>query len=167
MLANFGLFLLVALYLDSCWPGNQGISRPWWFPFTLEFWLGHRRQQQAHPPPDHYLEYLDTDVSAEARRVFGPENTDVIRVLNVIKDYGFGTKKRAVEGVSFGVPEGSLFALLGHNGAGVTRGRRAGMGLVRGLPYRRGGGGSLGKVCGGGGGSVSRILTESRGHIHT
>lgn len=42
---------------------------------------------------------------------------DVLSVHNLIKDYG---KIRALNGVSFTVPEGSVFGILGPNGSGKT-----------------------------------------------
>lgn len=42
---------------------------------------------------------------------------EIIRVEGLVKDYG---KIRAVDHVSFGIPEGSCFGLLGPNGAGKT-----------------------------------------------
>jgi len=43
--------------------------------------------------------------------------SDILRIENVTKRFG---KLAAVDGVSFGVPEGSCFGLLGPNGAGKT-----------------------------------------------
>mmetsp|Transcript_127102 Transcript_127102/g.219925 ORF Transcript_127102/g.219925 Transcript_127102/m.219925 type:complete len:1825 (-) Transcript_127102:346-5820(-) len=119
MFINVLTFLLLMVYLDSVLPGNQGVSRPLWFPFTAEFW-GCGKQPAMHAPPEEFLATLDSDVANEVRRVFSDDQMDVLRVCHMVKDYGFRTKHRAVQGVSFGIPEGSLFALLGHNGAGKT-----------------------------------------------
>src|SRR5207342_211038 len=42
---------------------------------------------------------------------------NVIEVTNLVKRYG---DRRAVDGVSFSVEEGEIFAILGPNGAGKT-----------------------------------------------
>ncbi|MBL8680691.1 MAG: ABC transporter ATP-binding protein [Myxococcales bacterium] len=43
--------------------------------------------------------------------------TNAIELQNVVKSFG---AKRAVDGVSFSIPEGSVFGLIGPNGAGKT-----------------------------------------------
>jgi len=52
----------------------------------------------------------------------------MVRVENVIKDYG---KSRVLQGISFHVARGEIFALLGPNGAGKTTTLKAIMGLLR------------------------------------
>ncbi len=53
-------------------------------------------------------------------------NTPVIRLENVTKRFG---REVALDGVSFEVPRGVVFALLGENGAGKTTAIRALLGL--------------------------------------
>ena len=51
------------------------------------------------------------------------EQGEAIRVLDLTKNFRSGFLRRAIrgiEGVSFTVPRGRIFALLGHNGAGKT-----------------------------------------------
>jgi ABC-2 type transport system ATP-binding protein len=43
--------------------------------------------------------------------------TDAIELQNVVKSFG---DKRAVDGVTFSIPEGAVFGLIGPNGAGKT-----------------------------------------------
>ena len=54
------------------------------------------------------------------------DNTPIIRLDNVTKRYG---REIALDGVSFEVPRGVVFALLGENGAGKTTTIRALLGL--------------------------------------
>ena len=64
----------------------------------------------------------DNDVLDEANRALLPENTDLLKVqkLNKIFDGPKGEPLVAVDGVTFSVPEGECFGLLGVNGAGKT-----------------------------------------------
>eukprot|EP00667_Euglena_gracilis_P004814 EG_transcript_4844 len=121
LLWNFGFYLALALYLDSVLPGNQGIYRPPWFLFTPAFW-GCGAKPRVTPPEEAYLATLDSDVAEEARRLFraAEPGGSAITVMNLVKEYGVCARHRAVQGVSFAIEEGGLFALLGHNGAGKT-----------------------------------------------
>lgn len=69
------------------------------------------------------IEGEDSDVSEERRRVTQDQSSrfDVMRVINVSKVFKsmFG-KRTAVDRVSFAVPRGECFGLLGVNGAGKT-----------------------------------------------
>lgn len=59
----------------------------------------------------------DIDVARERRRIMSGEATnDIVRVENLSKVY----KLKAVKGLTFGVPKGQCFGLLGINGAGKT-----------------------------------------------
>ncbi|XP_064607351.1 phospholipid-transporting ATPase ABCA1-like [Liolophura sinensis] len=66
----------------------------------------------------------DIDVARERRRIMSGEATnDIVRVENLSKVYKLHLKNRkikAVKGLTFGVPKGQCFGLLGINGAGKT-----------------------------------------------
>lgn len=64
----------------------------------------------------------DNDVAEERRRVTQESSRfDVLRVVNVSKIFqGMFGKRMAVDHVSFAVPRGECFGLLGVNGAGKT-----------------------------------------------
>jgi len=72
---------------------------------------------EAPPPAKH----VDQDVRREEERVKplkGEGSDDMLVVKDIRKCYAGG--KHAVRGVSFGVPIGNVFALLGINGAGKS-----------------------------------------------
>ncbi|KAL1421454.1 hypothetical protein MTO96_004146 [Rhipicephalus appendiculatus] len=71
-----------------------------------------RTQKQSKVPED-------TDVTVERMRANGDTGKhDVLRVLDVVKVYQ--GRHKAVDNVSFGIPKGECFGLLGVNGAGKT-----------------------------------------------
>lgn len=71
-----------------------------------------RTQKQFRVPED-------TDVTAERMRANSDTGkNDVLRVLDVVKVYQ--GRHKAVDNVSFGIPKGECFGLLGVNGAGKT-----------------------------------------------
>ncbi|XP_075745344.1 uncharacterized protein LOC119178525 [Rhipicephalus microplus] len=73
----------------------------------------HSRTQRQSKVPE------DTDVTAEKMRANGDSGkNDVLRVLDVVKVYQ--RQHKAVDNVSFGIPKGECFGLLGVNGAGKT-----------------------------------------------
>eukprot|EP01012_Entosiphon_sulcatum_P002563 TRINITY_DN10553_c0_g1_i1.p1 TRINITY_DN10553_c0_g1~~TRINITY_DN10553_c0_g1_i1.p1 ORF type:complete len:1882 (+),score=415.75 TRINITY_DN10553_c0_g1_i1:109-5754(+) len=124
LLFNAACFLVIAGYLDSVLPGGEtGVQRPPWFLFTKEFW-GLSRGDRERPaiPSEEFLRDLDDDVQREIRSTFQQDpSAHTIAVCDMKKAYGFGkNRKVAVEGVSYCVDEGTVFGLLGHNGAGKT-----------------------------------------------
>ena len=69
------------------------------------------------------LEYTDTDVAEEAKRVENSTSTEYsVKVNKIRKVYQLGGRKTktAVHHISFGIKNGDCFALLGVNGAGKT-----------------------------------------------
>lgn len=37
------LYLLIALYVEAIFPGEYGVPKEWYFPFTSSFWCGQPR----------------------------------------------------------------------------------------------------------------------------
>jgi len=60
---------------------------------------------------------VNGDVSAEVEQALSFSNADPLRVLNISKYFG---KNKAVDDVTFTIPNNSLFVMLGPNGAGKT-----------------------------------------------
>uniref|UniRef100_A0A8C2XHM9 P-type phospholipid transporter n=1 Tax=Cyclopterus lumpus TaxID=8103 RepID=A0A8C2XHM9_CYCLU len=89
-----------AWYIEAVFPGEYGISRPWYFIFQINYWGG---------------------VPLEAEHI-EPEPTDLIlgvSVRNLVKIYKKGAKL-AVNHLNLKFYEGQITSFLGHNGAGKT-----------------------------------------------
>ena len=100
-------YFVLAIFLDR-WSTNPRIQKLW-----------QNRCKRPIKPGDIDEEVPDEDVAAEERRVMtGEADGDLIVVKNVTKIYG--RDKVAVDELSFGVPGGQCFGLLGINGAGKT-----------------------------------------------
>ncbi|KAK7198981.1 ATP-binding cassette subfamily A, member 1 [Novymonas esmeraldas] len=83
--------------------------------------LFQRRRYRRHTEPVRAADE-DPDVTEERAGVQSAENngesTDVVRVVNLQKNYGGG--KLAVKGITFSIFPGEVFGFLGTNGAGKT-----------------------------------------------
>uniref|UniRef100_A0A7N8XZJ3 P-type phospholipid transporter n=1 Tax=Mastacembelus armatus TaxID=205130 RepID=A0A7N8XZJ3_9TELE len=96
------LYGVLTWYIEAVFPGQYGIPRPWYFPFTKSYWFGEKdgtstvciEEEPAHLQPGVYIE-------------------------NLVKVYRHG-KKLAVDGLTLGFYEGQITSFLGHNGAGKT-----------------------------------------------
>ena len=143
LLMDTVFFLILAWYLDNVIPGEHGSPRPWYFPFTAEYWgCGKKSRKSCCPKKRRELlidemEPLfvnkdkedffspsgeDEDVVNEERRAFEEENC-ALRVLNLSKNFTQACNKKvvnAVDGVSFVIENNTTFCLLGHNGAGKS-----------------------------------------------
>ena len=40
LLLDAFVYLVLVWYIESVWPGEFGVSRPWYFPFSLVYWCG-------------------------------------------------------------------------------------------------------------------------------
>ena len=63
-------------------------------------------------------EDVDEEVQEESDRILSGETYDVVVLKALKKQYSDG--KIAVDGLSFGIPSGQCFGLIGMNGAGKT-----------------------------------------------
>uniref|UniRef100_A0A8C1B8X4 ATP-binding cassette, sub-family A (ABC1), member 1A n=1 Tax=Cyprinus carpio carpio TaxID=630221 RepID=A0A8C1B8X4_CYPCA len=108
MLFDSVLYAVMTWYIEAVFPGQYGIPRPWYFPFTKSYWCGEKcggitsaptnKKENAEEEPAH----LDPGVYIE----------------NLVKVYSNG--KLAVDDLTLGFYEGQITSFLGHNGAGKT-----------------------------------------------
>uniref|UniRef100_A0A1A7XIW1 P-type phospholipid transporter n=2 Tax=Iconisemion striatum TaxID=60296 RepID=A0A1A7XIW1_9TELE len=107
------LYGVLTWYIEAVFPGQYGIPRPWYFPFTKSYWFGEDGKSSNVP--------LRRKGNASAVCV-EEEPTHLkpgVYIENLVKIYRHG-KKLAVDGLTLGFYEGQITSFLGHNGAGKT-----------------------------------------------
>uniref|UniRef100_A0A8C2TQN9 P-type phospholipid transporter n=1 Tax=Coturnix japonica TaxID=93934 RepID=A0A8C2TQN9_COTJA len=113
MLFDTFLYGVMTWYIESVFPGEYGIPRPWYFPFTKSYWFGEESQDRQHLHPD---QKGPTEVCKEEE----PMHLSLgVSIQNLVKVYRDG-KKVAVDGLTLNFYEGQITSFLGHNGAGKT-----------------------------------------------
>ncbi|XP_063074491.1 phospholipid-transporting ATPase ABCA1a isoform X2 [Engraulis encrasicolus] len=113
MLFDALLYAAMTWYIESVFPGQYGIPRPWYFPFTKTYWCGEKCAGTSS--------CSDKKSNAEAVCI-EEEPTHLVRgvyIDNLVKVYSHG-KKLAVDGLTLGFYEDQITSFLGHNGAGKT-----------------------------------------------
>uniref|UniRef100_A0A673CYV6 P-type phospholipid transporter n=1 Tax=Sphaeramia orbicularis TaxID=375764 RepID=A0A673CYV6_9TELE len=114
MLFDAALYWVLTWYVENVFPGQYGIPKPWYFPFTASYWCGTAAVAAGDPDllkvSEEHNEYLEKP----------PPNMKVgVSVCNLVKIYKNG-KKLAVDGLSVDFYENQITSFLGHNGAGKT-----------------------------------------------
>uniref|UniRef100_A0AAQ4RXI4 P-type phospholipid transporter n=1 Tax=Gasterosteus aculeatus aculeatus TaxID=481459 RepID=A0AAQ4RXI4_GASAC len=114
MLFDAVLYGVMTWYIESVFPGQYGIPRPWYFPFTKSYWCGENEKTNISTP-------LSKKGNAEAVCIEEePSHIEPgVYIQNLVKVYSHG-KKLAVDGLSLRFYEGQITSFLGHNGAGKT-----------------------------------------------
>ncbi|KAM8899352.1 phospholipid-transporting ATPase ABCA1 isoform 1-T3 [Spinachia spinachia] len=114
MLFDAAIYCLLTWYIENVFPGQYGIPRPWYFPFTASYWRGTASTitiesgvLQNSTEQDEYLEKPSPNMKAG------------VSVRNLVKIYKTG-KKLAVDGLSMDFYQNQITSFLGHNGAGKT-----------------------------------------------
>uniref|UniRef100_H3DL31 P-type phospholipid transporter n=1 Tax=Tetraodon nigroviridis TaxID=99883 RepID=H3DL31_TETNG len=113
MLFDAALYGVMTWYIEAVFPGQYGIPRAWYFPFTRTYWCGEKEDQS--------LSSSSSKGNAEA--VCIEEEPAHIKpgvyIENLVKVYSNGNKL-AVDGLSLKFYNGQITSFLGHNGAGKT-----------------------------------------------
>ncbi|XP_068181973.1 phospholipid-transporting ATPase ABCA1b [Antennarius striatus] len=108
------LYGVLTWYIEAVFPGQYGIPRPWYFPFTKSYWVGEKDGLSGKVP-------LSRRGNPEAICMEEePAHLEPgVYIENLVKVYRHG-KKLAVDGLTLGFYEGQITSFLGHNGAGKT-----------------------------------------------
>uniref|UniRef100_A0AAQ4QFF7 P-type phospholipid transporter n=1 Tax=Gasterosteus aculeatus aculeatus TaxID=481459 RepID=A0AAQ4QFF7_GASAC len=110
MLFDAVLYGVMTWYIESVFPGQYGIPRPWYFPFTKSYWCGENEKTNISTPLSKKAVCIEEEPSHIEPGVY---------IQNLVKVYSHG-KKLAVDGLSLRFYEGQITSFLGHNGAGKT-----------------------------------------------
>ncbi|KAG8130416.1 hypothetical protein E2320_017030 [Naja naja] len=112
MVLDSFLYGLMTWYIESVFPGQYGIPRPWYFPFMKSYWFGEESGGQWLPS--------DATGSSEICMEEEPSHLPLgVSIKNLVKVYR-DSKKLAVDGLTLNFYEGQITSFLGHNGAGKT-----------------------------------------------
>uniref|UniRef100_A0A673GUN9 P-type phospholipid transporter n=1 Tax=Sinocyclocheilus rhinocerous TaxID=307959 RepID=A0A673GUN9_9TELE len=115
ILMYFDAFLygVMTWYIEAVFPGQYGIPRPWYFPFSKSYWFG---ESNTNNTAVHGKKSNAGTVCIEEE----PTHLELgVYIENLVKVYRHG-KKLAVDGLTLGFYEGQITSFLGHNGAGKT-----------------------------------------------
>uniref|UniRef100_A0A673YHD0 P-type phospholipid transporter n=1 Tax=Salmo trutta TaxID=8032 RepID=A0A673YHD0_SALTR len=106
------LYMVMTWYIESVFPGQYGIPRPWYFLFSKSYWFGEGDNRKT----DFSQNKKKSSVCIEEE----PAHLKTgVFIENLVKVYRHG-KKLAVDGLTLGFYEGQITSFLGHNGAGKT-----------------------------------------------
>ncbi|GAM19757.1 hypothetical protein SAMD00019534_029320, partial [Acytostelium subglobosum LB1] len=109
MILDFVLYSLIAWYSIEVYQGDFGTGKGYFFFLRKDYWV------QSDVPI-----YEQRLINGEGSKNIGKG----IELRDLHKEYTSNTSKdkkvRAVNGLSLSIPSGTIFALLGHNGAGKS-----------------------------------------------
>ncbi|XP_053180211.1 phospholipid-transporting ATPase ABCA1b isoform X1 [Scomber japonicus] len=108
------LYGVLTWYIEAVFPGQYGIPRPWYFPFTKSYWLGQKDAKSTKVPQSRKGNREAVCIEEEPAHI-----EPGVYIENLVKVYRHG-KKLAVDGLTLGFYEGQITSFLGHNGAGKT-----------------------------------------------
>lgn len=112
LLATSALYLIITLYVEQILPGQYGVPRPWYFPFTRTFWCS--------PNFDDYSDLQKDPKYRDSNSFEG--NTHGLKAGIRLQGLGkiYANKKVAVDSLTLDMYDDQITVLLGHNGAGKT-----------------------------------------------
>ncbi|KAM9530760.1 phospholipid-transporting ATPase ABCA1-like isoform 1-T2 [Salvelinus alpinus] len=112
MLFDSFLYGVMTWYIEAVFPGQYGIPRPWYFPFTKSYWCGEKQVKNMQERKEGNAEAVCIEEE--------PSHIEPgVYIKNLVKVYSHGNKL-AVDGLTLGFYEGQITSFLGHNGAGKT-----------------------------------------------
>uniref|UniRef100_A0A8C4NQE0 P-type phospholipid transporter n=1 Tax=Dicentrarchus labrax TaxID=13489 RepID=A0A8C4NQE0_DICLA len=125
MLFDAVLYGIMTWYIEAVFPGQYGIPRPWYFPFTRTYWCGEKENKNLSTPlskkgnAEGTIIITNINCLSVYRREEPGHIEPGVYIENLVKVYSNGNKL-AVDGLSLRFYNGQITSFLGHNGAGKT-----------------------------------------------
>ncbi|XP_073988182.1 phospholipid-transporting ATPase ABCA1-like isoform X1 [Rhodnius prolixus] len=113
LIVDFVIYLVLTWYVEAVFPGQYGIPRPWYFPFTLSYWSG--KEVTKVLADNESVRENASNVNFEK----DPTDLNAGVIVNSLRKV-FRNGKVAVNDISIKFYEGQITSFLGHNGAGKT-----------------------------------------------
>uniref|UniRef100_A0A1B6DIK2 ABC transporter domain-containing protein n=2 Tax=Clastoptera arizonana TaxID=38151 RepID=A0A1B6DIK2_9HEMI len=110
------VYLFLTWYIESVFPGQFGIPKPWYFPVTLSFWLGRNTVSTQNMDNLILHDELSNNGDLFESEPEGLKTGIAIRQLGMKYTNG----KVALSGLNLNFYEDQITSFLGHNGAGKT-----------------------------------------------
>ncbi|XP_064626259.1 phospholipid-transporting ATPase ABCA1-like isoform X3 [Lineus longissimus] len=116
MFADALIYWILTWYIEAVFPGQYGVPRPWYFPFTSYYWCGSAANK----------ENIDINVRNEMEMgstdefEMEPNNLTLGLAIRKLRKVFKRGKKTAVDGLTLNFYEDQITSFLGHNGAGKT-----------------------------------------------
>lgn len=119
LLLDCVVYFVAAWYIETVFPGQYGVPKPWYFFVTKSYWCGTSRPSEGKSK----WQLCNGSVDAESSREdFEDEPGDLplgVCIHQLTKVYS-GADRAAVNALSLNFYEGQITSFLGHNGAGKT-----------------------------------------------
>ncbi|CAH1774058.1 unnamed protein product [Owenia fusiformis] len=124
LLIDSVVYMVLAWYIEAVFPGEFGVPKPFYFPFTKSYWCGHSyraedREANNTYNVDHTFEMNDNQRGSEEFEAEPRDKKLGVAIKGLKKVYSRG-KKLAVNQLSINFYEDHITSFLGHNGAGKT-----------------------------------------------
>lgn len=111
------ILFILTLYLENVLPSGYGVTKPWYFIFTKEFWQS--SEKYKHVDDHHSMNEHSNPVQSHTNFESEPTNRQIgIKIQNLTKK--FTSDKAAVNQLNLNIYNGQITTLLGQNGAGKT-----------------------------------------------
>ena len=122
LLLDTVMYALITWYVETAFPGEYGVPKPWYFPFQKSYWISDAASDAKVARRDVNIGSSSMELRRQQPEKFEAEPPHLhagVAVEKLRKVYKRGNKV-AVDGLSINFYENQITSFLGHNGAGKT-----------------------------------------------